>query len=314
MRHRRVSRIPATIVIAGLLLVSGILIGGTIAAPGSANANGPFYLVLGASSSLGIQPTGIPSRNGRLTADGYADDLVGFEERDKGVTFNTVHVGCPGETAQSMLEINNGDKCNNKGTPQLTSVINYLRANQNRAGLVTIDIGFNNVRPCQTPTSVDESCMDRGIAFVRNDLPKVVQQLKTAAGPNVFFVGLEYYDPFLANYLSGSTGFAVATASLVDMNRLNATLHSVYSAAGIAVADVPGAFQMNDTTQEDIPNLGKIPQNVAEACLLTWMCQPAPFGPDDHPDNAGYMVIAESIAAVLPAKWRDDPAASPSSG
>lgn len=297
-----------------LLLASGIFIGDSIAAPGSADVNGPFYLVLGGSSSLGMQPTGIPSRNGRLTSDGYADDLIGFEHHDKSVDFDTVHVGCPGETAQSMLEIDNGGQCNNKGTPQLSKAINYLEANHESAGLVTLDIGFNDVRPCVARTSVDESCVARGIAFVRNDLPKVVQQLKAAAGPNVFFVGLEYYDPFLAHYLSGSTGPAVATASLVDMNQLNADLDSGYSAAGIAVANVPGAFQMNDTTRVDVPNVGEIPQNVAEACLLTWMCEPAPFGPDDHPDNAGYMVIAESIAAVLPAKWRDDPAASSNSG
>jgi hypothetical protein len=264
--------------------------------------------------ALGMQPTGVPARTGRLTSDGYADDLAGFVSRDRGVNFEVIHVGCPGETAQSMLDVDNGGKCNNKGTPQLTKAINFLRANQNRVGLVTVDIGFNDVRPCRTATSVDESCMARGNAFVSSDLPPIVRQLKAAAGPDVTLVGLEYYDPFLADYMVGSTGLSVATGTLEEMNQLNATLDGIYTDAGVAVADVPSGFQMNDTTRVDVPNVGEIPENVEEACLLTWMCQPAPFGPDDHPDNAGYMVIAESIAAVLPAQWRDDPAQSSGPG
>jgi lysophospholipase L1-like esterase len=249
-----------------------------------------------------------------LTSDGYADDLEGFVKRDKGVNFEVVHVGCPGMTAQSMLDVNNGGRCNTNGAPQLTKAIDYLKANQTRSGLVSIDIGFNDVRPCRTATDVDEACMASGIATVGSDLPDIVQQLAAAAGPNVFFVGLEYYDPFLADYTVGSTGPEVATTTLNEMNQLNATLDTVYTAAGMSVADVPSGFQMNDTTTVDVPNVGVMPENVSEACLLTWMCEPAPFGPDDHPNNAGYMVIAESIAAVLPPKWNDDPANPSNSG
>jgi lysophospholipase L1-like esterase len=32
------------------------------------------------------------------------------------------------------------------------------------------------------------------------------------------------------------------------------------------------------------------------------MCAPKPFGPNIHPNNAGYLAIAKAIAAVLPAK------------
>jgi lysophospholipase L1-like esterase len=30
------------------------------------------------------------------------------------------------------------------------------------------------------------------------------------------------------------------------------------------------------------------------------MCQPPPYGPDAHPNNEGYMAIAEAVAANLP--------------
>jgi lysophospholipase L1-like esterase len=51
---------------------------------------------------------------------------------------------------------------------------------------------------------------------------------------------------------------------------------------------------------ETVPNVGTIPLNVEEACELTWMCYSAPFGPDDHPNDAGYALIAQAIFAALP--------------
>jgi hypothetical protein len=33
------------------------------------------------------------------------------------------------------------------------------------------------------------------------------------------------------------------------------------------------------------------------------MCQPAPFGPDDHPNDEGYLLIADAMTAVIPNSW-----------
>jgi hypothetical protein len=38
-----------------------------------------------------------------------------------------------------------------------------------------------------------------------------------------------------------------------------------------------------------------VPPNVAMICSLTWMCAPAPRGPNEHPNNAGYRVIARTF-------------------
>jgi hypothetical protein len=38
---------------------------------------------------------------------------------------------------------------------------------------------------------------------------------------------------------------------------------------------------------------------VVRICQWTWMCAPAPLGPDIHPNQAGYGVIAHTIAGVL---------------
>jgi len=38
---------------------------------------------------------------------------------------------------------------------------------------------------------------------------------------------------------------------------------------------------------------------VARICQWTWMCAPAPLGPDIHANTAGYGVIAKAFEAVL---------------
>jgi hypothetical protein len=261
-----------------------------------------FYLAVGASSSLGFQPTGIVHHNGRRTPDGYANDLV-LLESFQGVALTLRQIGCPGETVQTILNTKVADHCYALPKTQMTQAVSFLKANQSGVGVVTVDLGFNNIRLCLWPTVVNEACVNQAIAAVQVDMPKVLQELKDAAGPNVRFVGLEYYDPFLARYLDGATGSADATESLVAMDRLNTTLGQVYLHAGVSVANVPVLFDTDVTTRVGAAGGGVIPENVAQACAMTWMCYAAPFGPDDHPNDAGYSLIAQAIAAVLPKSW-----------
>jgi lysophospholipase L1-like esterase len=69
------------------------------------------------------------------------------------------------------------------------------------------------------------------------------------------------------------------------------------------VADVGAAFNIDNTSQVTLANVGTVPDNLAEVCLLTWMCPPTPYGPNMHPNDAGYEAIADSIAAQLPTPW-----------
>ena len=69
------------------------------------------------------------------------------------------------------------------------------------------------------------------------------------------------------------------------------------------MANVPGAFKSDATNEVALDHVGTVPQNVALACTLTWMCAKPPWGPDDHPNNAGYRVIAVAIEGALPASW-----------
>jgi hypothetical protein len=138
---------------------------------------------------------------------------------------------------------------------------------------------------------------------VRNDLPTIVSRLQRAAGPLVHFVGLEYSDPFLAYYLDGSAGRVTAQEGLVAMNEMNSVLSTVYRARSVAVADVPAAFLSSSVKPATMTNVGPVPENVARVCAGSWMCTAPPFGPDDHPNNAGYLIIARTIAVQLPRTW-----------
>lgn len=259
-----------------------------------------FYLDIGGSASLGFQPDGVLHHNGRRTTEGYANDVIGLEA--KNIAFSLRQVGCPGETVQSMLGLF-PNHCYHLPITQLSRSVDALIANGDEEGLVTIDLGFNNIRACMLAKGVSQFCVNQGVNYVKQDMPKILKILQGAAGPNVHFVGIEYADPFLGYYLDDSDGPAVATETLNAMTLMDNTLAAAYGAAGIPVANVSGAYQSDNDSPVTVANVGTIPQNVAIACQWTWMCTPPPFGPDDHPNEAGYEIIAKSIVATLPTKW-----------
>ncbi|MGC2169642.1 MAG: SGNH/GDSL hydrolase family protein [Acidimicrobiales bacterium] len=273
----------------------------TSLSPKTSSAFSAFYLDLGASESLGFQPTGIKGHNGARTNTGYANDLIHREAFD-GVTLTLDQMGCPGDTPQSILNTSYKDACYEPPETQLTKAVAYLKA-QSGPGLVTIDLGFNDVRPCMEQNPVNERCLAAGIAAVGVDLPKVIAQLQAAATSSVHFVGIEYADPYLGYYLDGPGGPAEATSTLVGMDQLDEMLGSIYTKAGIPVANVPQAFEINDNEPVTLDNVGTVPTNVKFACQLSWFCYGTPFGPDDHPNDAGYSLIASAIQAALPKNW-----------
>jgi hypothetical protein len=261
-----------------------------------------FYLDIGGSESLGFQPTGISGHNGERTNTGYANDLL-LREGLKGVALELQQVGCPGDTVQSMLNTQQADACYQPPNTQLTQAVKYLQAHPTGQGLVTVDIGSNNIRPCLEANPINQACVATALAAVQVDLPKILKQLKAAASPSTHFVGLEYSDPFLGYYIKGPDGPARAAATLVAVDSFDTLLGKIYTQQGIVSAAVPTYFDMNVTTPTTVDNVGTLPLNVEEACQLSWFCYGTPFGPDDHPSNAGYSMIAAAIEAVLPKSW-----------
>jgi hypothetical protein len=81
---------------------------------------------------------------------------------------------------------------------------------------------------------------------------------------------------------------------------VNALLRGIFVASGDGVADIETAFSSNDfTTTVDLPGAGTVPLNVARICMWTWVCAPAPLGPDNHANADGYAVIARAFADAL---------------
>lgn len=109
------------------------------------------------------------------------------------------------------------------------------------------------------------------------------------------------YNPFLANWLLGPEGQQIAQASATQlMGPVNAVLRGIFEAGGAGVADIEAAFSSNDfATQVELPGAGTVPLNVARICMWTWVCAPAPFGPDNHANEAGYGAIAQAFAVAL---------------
>ena len=272
--------------------------GDTIVKPPATSryVSGDFYLAVGASSSLGYQPMGIPGGREHATKRSYADDLVELQAK-KGVTLSLLQIGCPGETAASMLSA--VDHCFSTSDGQLHQAVLFLRSHRNEAGIVTVDLGFNDVRACLTRPALVPVCANAGVAAVRNSMPKVLSELRSAAGPRVRFVGLLAADPFLAHYLQGPKGRADAASTLTTMNQLNDVLRADYVAAKIPVADVAFTFQSDDQNLVALAGVGEVPTNVAVICHLTWMCDVSPWGPDDHPNDAGYLAIAKVVDTTL---------------
>ena len=265
-----------------------------------------YYLALGDSLAWGYQPDS--AGNGVKSGHGYADDLAAYLRGHGDRNLHYVNLSCPGETTGTMLDGGCPDLAGSgqSYTVQEDAAVAFLAAHPHARILVTLDIGANDIDQCLTSTgALDPTCAAEGVATAGLQLPTILGKLKAAAGRHVSFVGMSYYDPFLAAYLTGSSGQTLAEESVALSTAFNGALDTGYALYGIPVADVSGAFKTDDFT--DTTSLGgaTVPVNVANICELTWMCAPAPVGPNIHANNAGYALIAKTFEAVLPCDgWR----------
>jgi hypothetical protein len=263
------------------------------------NPQTAFYVVIGASAAKGFEPIGIEGVRGpdeSPTENGYVNDLVRIESAHD-VVLAIHNLACPGETIEYMLY--GGDNCYSTPTTQLEKAQSSLKTLRNENGIVTIDLGFNDIRPCLHQFTVGQKCVAHAITAVKKDLPTVLSKLRAAAGPHVSFVGIPYSDPFLSHYLVGASGPRVARFTLMAIESLDRALLQVYSNARINVANIVGKFKLRDADIVRRSNGQRVPENVAMSCATTWMCRNPPWGPDDHPNNRGYRMIAQSVFASL---------------
>ena len=246
-------------------------------------------------SRSGIQPdaTGadVP------TDQGYPDQLASMLQR-RGQDLRLVKLGCSGETTVTLI---NGGICTYPGGSQLAAATQFLRQHRGQVSLVTIDVGANDLNPCLALGQVAQiqSCLTALIPQVVANLTTIMSALRQAGGSRVEIIGMRYYDPELADWLTGAAGQALAQASVGLLDTYNGYLAGVYQQYGADVADVFTAFGTTDfTDQVTLPGLGTLPGNVATICQLTWECVAPPQGPNEHANAAGYHVIAGAFLAA----------------
>lgn len=271
----------------GLLAV--VALGGAVASLALAShdsapptgATGPRHLLsLGDSLATGTQPG--PDGSGHGTSSGYADVLAAQQHRALTV------MGRGGATTASMLS-----------DGQEAKAVAFLRAHRSDDVLVTIAIGANDVERCSRGGTFPPSCVSANVAAVRRNLPRIVRQLQAAAGPRTRLVGITYYDYFLAHWRDGSEGRAIARRAIPVERAMNDAISRAYGAAHVTVADVEDAFQTDVLTRTTTTvRFGTLPVAVARVCQWTWSCTPRGGRVDDHPNDAGYRVIARTIAAA----------------
>ena len=275
--------------------------------PGMAAAapDPPYYLALGDSLSVGVQPNylGVSLE----TDQGYANQLLTIE-RGEIPNLQLVKLGCPGDTTTSMLTGHGNETnaklfhCDRSGGSQLTAAERFLRAHHQpgEVPLVTVDIGANDVDGCTAPGVNVIQCVDAGLASIKHNLPRILRGLKLAAPAGTVLAGMTLYDPILSGYFSADpTTRSLATISVALATQVNSDITSANRAAGFRTADVAGAFKTYDGTVSVSYNGTLVPVNVARVCSWTWACTPPPSGPNIHANKNGYAVIAKAFADVI---------------
>jgi lysophospholipase L1-like esterase len=304
-------RSPYRAVLAGVggiavsLAAAAFLANSASASPSPANHGTPpaYYLSLGDSLSQGVQPAtpplppGVPLGQSIETSQGYADDLYARYAPAFHGRLRLEKLGCPGETTTSMLT-GTGSPCTYPQGSQLAAALAFLRAHRTEGGLITIDIGANDVDGCAASGTISMACVANGIAALRHDLPLILGALRHAAGGHVLIVGMNLYDPFLADYLTGAAGQTAATESVTLGEQINRLLAAGDQAIGARTADVQDAFSTADFT-DTATLLGTVPLNVARICEWTWMCAASPVGPNIHANATGYQVIAGAFEQAI---------------
>jgi len=292
---------------AALALTAATAVPAVASAQRPAAPKAEYYLALGDSLSVGVQPNakGVDE----LTDQGYADQLYAVLKHANS-SLRLAELGCPGETSHTL---NKGGICSYKGDKrvsltgktgsQLAAALAFLAAHPGQVPLITIDIGANDLNPCIALGVISKivACLTPVFVTLQKNLAATLVPLR-AADPHAAVVGMTYYDPELADWLTGKSGQAFASASIILATQFSELLTGVYEKAGASVADVFTAFDTTDMKHTvNVPHIGKLPKDVALICLWTWECAPKPVGPNEHANAKGYHVIAETFLATLKA-------------
>ena len=242
--------------------------GSAVAAPSS------FYLAIGDSVTVATGPTSYP----HLLLGHYHPAVPGLVLDD---------IGVGGATTGSALSAG-----------QYATALRFLHSHRGHVALITVDLGGDDYVPCYTSTGVNSACTAQALVTIRRNLGTILAGLRRAA-PGVPLIGMNYYNPFDAYWLSGGVFGPFALSTIPPLLALNGELDAIYGAT--RTADVQDAFSATDMTTIVSSPWGEVPIGVDRAC--TWLnlqCEPgslAWFGID--PNAAGEAIIAQAFEHTI---------------
>jgi lysophospholipase L1-like esterase len=242
-----------------------------------------YYVALGDSLSTG---------GGATPGHGYVNDVFAFASRSiPGLQLE--NLGCGGDSTARMI---NGGLCHKYATgTQLGDAEAFLAAHRDEVAFVTIDVGGDDIVGCGLSGTIDPSCAQRALGQVQANMSVILGGLR-AAGGNVPIIGMSYYDPLLAFWLRGSDGQQTAVQSVGNLLQLNNELTSAYQQFGAATANGQQAFDSTNFQMTGSFNGQVLPQNVANICNWTHMCDPSP---NIHANDVGHQLLANEFDSQL---------------
>jgi lysophospholipase L1-like esterase len=302
--------------IAILSAVVSVATGAVTSTVGQARASTApkFLLALGDSLAAGYQPTDAVALPPIDSASGFRDQgYPGSYAADLATLrgLSLVDLGCPSETTSSLLATPALALCGDLYKAefgvgsQISAAESFLSRHRGRVGLVTLDIGANDLDHCVSTSNVNTTCLASADVAVVKNLGRVLTSLMASVrhfDPGARVAAMNYYDPFLGLEFSpgGVKGDELALGSVVATNAFNTELSTTFNKFGVSVADVASAFRIDALTPLVRFDGKTLPEDVATTCELTWMCPSvAGASPSIHPNSAGYRTIAAAFEKRL---------------
>jgi len=265
-----------------LLLASGSPVSAANTTAPAPPATG-WYLSLGDSLAAGERDDHVAHLE-----EGYVAHVLPAVRAEVDPKAKLVNLGCSGgETTATFIA---GGVCSYEEGSQLAQAEEFLHAHARKTRLITLSLGANNVQRCARTGVVDLACVQAGLALAAQDFAVIYGRIRAAA-PDVEIVVSNYYNPFLAAWLTGPEGQLLAQQSAVLQDALNGLIAANAGAVGAEVADVASAFRSDDWATYPGTSL---PTNVVVICQTTYMCTPAQ---NFHANPTGYALMATAIIA-----------------
>ncbi|HEY7440261.1 MAG TPA: GDSL-type esterase/lipase family protein [Acidimicrobiia bacterium] len=271
-------------------------------APARAATPAPtYYLALGDSLASG---------GGTPKGHAYVDDVYAREAQGiPGLQFE--NLSCGGDSTTRMIH---GGLCTNYTTGnQLGDAEAFLAAHRGQISFVTIDVGGDDILGCAiNKVTIDPACVTRALNAVKTNLPIILQGLFNAAGHHLHTVGMTYYDPILAAWVTGAPFFpgtnnqALAIQSFSLLQQLNSELRTIYDTFNVRIAPVQKLFRSGDFQLTGTWQGQTVPENVALVCAWTHMCGTGPGEPNVHTTEGGHQLLALKYERQL-AHWTNLP-------